>query len=137
MPSNERDSMKLTRFGLLALMSVLGATGCVSQAKFDELKSREHDLMWRLEAAEKAGSKSEAEKKMIQREVDIVREEARVAREKLALANDALVESKKDVDEELKDRLAELQSKSPSKQELSPYGGVVLESGILFAPGRH
>jgi chemotaxis protein MotB len=126
--------MKLTSLGLLA--TGLLATGCVSQGRFDAVKTHEAELTWRVDAADKSVTRLESDKKMAQREAELAKDEARVLREKLALANDALKDAKKDVDEELKARLAELQQKAPGKLELSPYGGVVLESGILFAPGR-
>lgn len=128
--------MKRSGLGLLATGLVL-ASGCVSQKAFDDVKAHEAELAWRCDVAEKSVLKLESDKKLAQREADVSREDARCAREKLALANDALRDAKKEVDEELKARLAELQSKAPTKQELSPWGGVVLESGILFAPGRH
>jgi len=127
--------MKRTALGLLATLTVV--TGCVSQEEYDEVAAKNKVLGWRVDIAERASQKADAERKMALRETDLAREDARVLRERLALANDALRDAKKDVDEELKARLAELQAKSPSKQELSPYGGVVLESGILFASGRH
>jgi flagellar motor protein MotB len=113
------------------------ASGCVSQSKYEDLKAKETDEAWRLEAANKVTHTAEAEKKTLLKRIELLEEEGKVAREKLVLANQALQDSKKDVDEELKARLAELQAKSPGKLELSPWGGVVLESGILFAPGRH
>ena len=135
--------MKRMALGLVPL-GLLG-TGCVSQARYDDLAHREKELSWRADAAEKLNQKLEAEKKVAQRETDCARDEARALREKLSLSGDALKEARREaaqqarreVDEELKARIAELQAKAPSKQELSPWGGVVLESGILFAPGRH
>src|SRR4051794_2032906 len=121
--------MKLTSLGGLLATGLL-ATGCVSQTRFDALKTHETELAWRVDAADKSVTRLESDKNMAQREADLAREEARVLREKLALANDAMKDAKKDVDEELKARLAELQAKAPGKLELSPYGGVVLESGI-------
>ena len=121
----------------VGVFAIFLASGCVSESKYEDLKARERDLAWRLEAAEKASSTEDSEKKTLLKKIEVLEEEGRVAREKLALANDALKDAKKDVDEELKARLAELQAKSPGKLELSPWGGVVLESGILFASGRH
>jgi flagellar motor protein MotB len=124
-------------FALLATLILVAGTGCVSQSRYEDLKAHDKDLAWRLEAQEKQVTTVEAEKKTLERTIEVMKEDNKVAREKLALANDALKDAKKDVDEELKARLAELQAKSPGKLELSPWGGVVLESGILFAPGRH
>lgn len=120
-----------------AVFALLLASGCVSQTKYDDMESRARDLAWRLDAAEKSTRTDDSEKKTLLRRIEVLEEDNKVAREKLALANQALQDAKKDVDEELKARLAELQEKSPGKLELSPWGGVVLESGILFAPGRH
>ncbi|MBI3723083.1 OmpA family protein [bacterium] len=129
--------MKLTAPALGLLAALTCATGCVAQEEYDDVVAKNKVLNWRVEIAERASQKAEAERRLSLRETDLAREDTRVLRERLALANDALRDAKKDVDEELKARLAELQAKSPSKQELSPYGGVVLESGILFASGRH
>jgi flagellar motor protein MotB len=121
----------------LGAFALLLASGCVSESKYEDMNAKAKDLAWRLEAAEKASKTEDAEKRTLLKKIEVLEEEGRVAREKLALANDALKDAKKDVDEELKARLAELQAKSPGKLELSPWGGVVLESGILFASGRH
>lgn len=123
----------------LTLVLALG-TGCVSQARFDEVKQHEGELAWKLDVAEKSEAKAQSEKKLLQREIDLQKEDQKVLRERLALAQDAAKDAVKDVkkecDEELKARLAELQAKAPSKQEITPWGGVVLESGILFAKGK-
>lgn len=121
----------------LGVFALLLSSGCVSESKFEDLKSRERDLAWRLEAAEKASKTEDSEKRTLLKKIDVLEEDNKIAREKLALANEALKDAKTSVDEELKARLAELQAKAPGKLELSPWGGVVLESGILFAPGRH
>jgi chemotaxis protein MotB len=127
--------MKLTRLWLLASLSI--ATGCVSQGRFDDVKQHEAELSWRCEVAEKATIKAENEKKLLARELELAKEDSRILHERLANAQDAIKDTKKECDEELKSRLSELQSKAPSRQEITPWGGVVLESGILFAPGRH
>jgi flagellar motor protein MotB len=127
--------MRITSLGALAASLLLA--GCASERELNELKARNAELAFRADVADKATTRAEGDKRLAQREAELLREDARLVREKLALANDALRDVKKDVDEELKARLAELQAKAPTKQELSPWGGVVLESGILFAPGRH
>ncbi len=126
----------MRRLGLGAFALLL-ASGCVSESKYEDLKSRERDLAWRLDAAEKASRTEDAEKRTLLKKIQVLEDDNKVAREKLALANEALSTAKTNVDEELKARLAELQEKAPGKLELSPWGGVVLESGILFASGRH
>jgi hypothetical protein len=56
---------------------------------------------------------------------------------RVAEYDDALVKARAEIDQELKARLEELQAKAPGKHEISPYGGIVLETGILFASGHH
>jgi chemotaxis protein MotB len=124
----------MKRFTLL--LPLLLGTGCVSQTNFDELKRHDQELAWKLEISDKAQAKLDSEKKMIARELELSREDGKVLREKLAFANDQVKDTKSQCDEELKARLAELQAKAPSKQEITPWGGVVLESGILFAKGK-
>ena len=126
--------MKFTRLSLLFSLTL--ATGCVSQVRFDEVKQHEQELIWKIDVTEKAAQKAESEKKLVARELELQKEDTKILREKLALANDAVKDTRKECDEELKARLAELQSKAPSQQEITPWGGVVLESGILFAKGK-
>ncbi len=119
------------------VLALLLGSGCVSQSKYDESMAREKELAWQLEAAKKAGKTESAEEKTLLKKIEVLEDENKANREKLAIATQSLQDAKKDVDEELRARLAELQEKSPGKLELSPWGGVVLESGILFASGRH
>src|SRR5689334_21406542 len=108
--------MRRLSFGAFVLL--LASVGCVSSGQLEESKSRERDLQWRLDAAEKTARTVEAEKKTLQREIEVLQEDNKVARERLALANQTLQDANKDVDGDLKDRLAELQAKSPQKLEL-------------------
>jgi chemotaxis protein MotB len=122
----------------LVLLAFLAASGgCVSSSRFDDMKEENRELKWKLDAAERVCQKAENDKVLAQRELRLAREDFKIEQEKLALSDNALNRTKAQMDEELKARLEELQSKAPGKHELSPWGGVVLETGILFASGQH
>src|SRR5262249_43884713 len=122
----------------LVLLAFLAASGgCVSSSRFEILKEENRELKWKIEALEAHTMKAENDKVLAQRDLKLARDDIRIEREKLALSDNALQRTKAEMDEELKSRLEELQSKAPGKHELSPWGGVVLETGILFASGQH
>lgn len=122
----------------LVLLAFLAASGgCVSSSRFDDMKEENRELKWKLEACERSAMKAEADKQLAQRELKLARDDIRIEREKLALSDNELHRTKAEMDQELKARLEELQAKAPGKHEISPWGGVVLETGILFASGRH
>src|SRR5262249_35933344 len=113
----------------LVLLAFLAASGgCVSSSRFDMVKEENRELKWKLEAAERVSMKAEADKQLAQRDLKLARDDFRIEQEKLALSDNALQRTKAQMDEELKARLEELQSKAPGKHELSPWGGVVLET---------
>lgn len=120
----------------LSLLPLLLAAGCSSTEPFqDQIR----ELTWRCDAADQAAEQATVDKRLAEREVNLARGENKVLHEKLALAYDALREAKARANEELHDRVTELSESSGSSQalQISQYGGVVLESGILFGSGRH
>jgi chemotaxis protein MotB len=125
-------SRKLSLF----LLPLLFASGCASTEPFEE---QIRELTWRLNASEQAAEQATVDKRLAEREVAIARGDNKVLNEKLALAFDALREARARVDETLHDRVTELSESGQSGEalQISQYGGVVLESGILFGSGRH
>lgn len=122
----------------LVLFAFISASaGCVSSSRLEDAKGEIVDLKWKLEAAERATTKAESERKLAFRELELVRKNEGVMREQLALESEALKQTRREMDEDVRSRLEELQSKAPGKHELSQYGGVIFETGILFASGRH
>ncbi|MGE0707068.1 MAG: OmpA family protein [Planctomycetota bacterium] len=120
---------------LLFPFLLLAAAGCSSA---EPLEERIRELNWQLDASEQAAEQSSVDKRLAQRELELARNNGKVLQEKLALAYDALREARTRLDESLKDRLTQLSEAQPGKKlEISQYGGVVLESGILFKPGQH
>src|SRR5690606_11115515 len=78
------------------------------------------------------------DKGLAEKEVELARRENKVLQEQLAVAYDAVRDARAKLDEKLADRITELSESTPGqKLEISQYGGVVLESGILFTPGKH
>jgi len=124
------------RFLTMFLLPVLFTSGCASTEPFEE---QIRELTWRNNAAEQAAEQATVDKRLAEREVEIARADNKILQEKLALAFDALREARARMDETLHDRVTELstsQAGGPALQ-ISQYGGVVLESGILFGSGRH
>jgi chemotaxis protein MotB len=120
---------------LSALLTAAFASGCSSA---EPLEERIRELNWQLDSAEQATEQANVDKRLAQRELELARGNTRVSHEKLALAYDALREARTQLDESLGDRLTSLSQAQPGKKlEISQYGGVVLESGILFKPGRY
>lgn len=120
----------------LLLPFLLFAAGCSSTEPFEE---QIRELTWRENAANQAAEQAAVDKRLAEREVSIARADNKILQEKLALAYDALREARARMDETLHDRVTELsesQAGGPALQ-ISQYGGVVLESGILFGSGRH
>ncbi len=121
------------RFALIP--ALLLAAGCSST---EPLEERIHELTWTLNAAEKAAEQFAVDKGLAEKEVELVRRENKVLQERLVVAYDAVRDARAKLDEKLADRITELSESTPGqKLEISQYGGVVLESGILFTPGKH
>jgi len=120
----------------LALAPLAFAAGCSSTEPFEK---QIRELTWRLDSAEQAAEQATVDKRLAEREVILSHQENRVLQEKLALANDAVREARAHVDETLHERLTELSETSEGEEafSISQYGGVALESGIFFSPGKH
>ncbi|RMG15265.1 MAG: hypothetical protein D6731_08750 [Planctomycetota bacterium] len=116
--------------------ALLLVAGCASTEPFEE---QIRTLTWRIDAAEQLAEQASVDKRLAEKEVELAQQRARVLKERLALAYDALREAQAKLDSGLQDRLTELSESTGGggKLEISQYGGVVLESGVLFAPGRH
>lgn len=121
---------------LLSSFALFGA-GCSST---EPLEERIVELNWQLDSAEQASEQATVDKRLAEKELELATKEGKVLKEKLALAYDALREARTRLDERLPDRvnqLAESHQPGEKKLEISQYGGVVLESGVLFKAGRH
>jgi len=125
----------LKRICVVLLPAFLLTAGCAST---EPLEAHIQELEWKLDSAEQAAEQSTVDKRLAEREVEQTKKDAQMLKERLALAYDALREARTKLDEGLKDRITELSESGPGQAlSISQYGGVVLESGILFAPGRH
>lgn len=127
----------LKKLSPIFLSLALLAAGC---SNTEPLEDRIVELNWQIDSAEQASEQANVDKRLAERETEIARKDARVLKEKLALAYDALREARTRLDERLPERVNQLaESHEPGKQklEISQYGGVVLESGVLFKAGRH
>ncbi|MBL4849949.1 MAG: OmpA family protein [Planctomycetes bacterium] len=119
------------------LVLALAAAGC---SNTEPLEDRIVELNWQIDSAEQASEQSTVDKRLAQRELELSQKGSRVLKERLALAYDALREARTRLDERLPERvnqLAESHQPGAQKLEISQYGGVVLESGVLFGGGRH
>ena len=124
-----RHALWLTTFPLVL------AAGCTSTAP---LEDRIQEITWKMDATARAAEKATVDKRLAERELEIARTDNRVLKERLAIAYDAVRDAKARLDERLADRITELSESNPDQKLLiSQYGGVVLESGILFTPGQH
>ncbi len=120
---------------ILLLPALLFAAGCSST---EPLEERIRELTWTLNASEKAAEQLAVDKGLAAKEVDLARRENAVLKEKLAVAYDAVRDARAKLDEGLADRITQLSEADPhNKLSISQYGGVVLDSGILFTPGKH
>jgi flagellar motor protein MotB len=110
--------------------------GCQSTEPFER---QIDELTWKLDSAEQAAEQSAVDKRLAEREVELSQRNGAVLREKLALAYDALREARTAMDGNLHDRLTALSESTLGQERLaiSQYGGVILESGILFGAGSH
>ena len=130
---------RLTLGGAFALLL---ASGCVSESKSEDLRSRERDLAWRLDAAEKSsktrrtpsGGPSSRRSRSSRR---TTRSPARSSRSRTRRSAPRRRASMK----KLKARLAELQGQGARQARgCSRRGGSVgscSRAGSLFASGRH
>lgn len=121
----------------LAVAPLILAAGCASTEPYEK---QVQELTWGKNAAEQAAEQAVVDKRLAEREVQIQMKQVRVLQEKLALAYDALREARAQMDEKLHDRLTELsQSSQDGGQalQISQYGGVVLDSNVLFGSGKH
>ena len=127
----------MSKLSPIFLLLALAGAGC---SNTEPLEERIVELNWQIDSAEQASEQATVDKRLAQRELDLSQKEARVLQEKLALAYDALREARTRLDEKLPERVSQLaDSHEPGAQKLqvSQYGGVVLESGVLFGGGRH
>ena len=127
----------LKRLSPFFFLLTLYSAGC---ANTEPLEERIVELNWQLDAAEQSSEQATVDKRLAERELELAQKEARVQKEKLALAYDALREARTRLDERLPDRVSQLaESHQPGEKnlEISQYGGVVLESGVLFKAGHH
>lgn len=127
----------MRRFTSFALLPLALAAGCTNTEMYEE---QIRDRTWRLDAAEQACELAMIDKTRTQKELELAVQRERVLNEKLALAYDALREARTKLDSGLHDRLTELSQSTVTpgdRFQISPWGGIVLESGIFFASGRH
>lgn len=127
----------LKRLSPFFFLMALYTSGCSST---EPLEARIVELNWQLDASEQASEQATVDKRLAERELELAQKDSRVQKEKLALAYDALREARTRLDERLPDRvnqLAESHQPGEKKLEISQYGGVVLESGVLFMAGHH
>ncbi len=121
----------------LILAPLILMAGCTSTEPFEE---QIRVLTWKLSAAEEAAELSAIDCKLAERETDHAKTDQTVLKEKLALAYDGLRDAHAKIDEGLQDRLTALSESTVTPGErlsISKYGGVVLKSSVLFAPGKH
>jgi chemotaxis protein MotB len=121
----------------LAALPLLLASGCTSTEPFEEQIRAER---FRADSAEQSAEQATVDKRLAEQELSAAQADARVLKEKLAIAYDALREARARLDEGLQDRLTQLSESTNTPGErlsISQYGGVVLTSGVLFAPGSH
>lgn len=121
----------------IAILPLALAAGCSNTEKWEAELRAAH---WKLDAAEQAAEQATVDKRLAEKEVELSQKNARVLQERLALAYDALREARTKLDSGLHDRLTELSESAGSpgeRAQISPYGGVVLDSGVFFGSGRH
>lgn len=127
----------MRRTSRLAALSLALCAGCTSVEPYEK---QIQELTFRCNAAEQAAEQATVDKRLAEREVQIQTKQVRVLQEKLALSFDALREARASADEKLHDRLTELSesgNEGGQALQISQYGGVVLDSGIFFSPGKH
>src|SRR5688500_18967661 len=120
-----------------ALLPLAFAAGCSNTEVWEE---RERMLLWKLDAAEQAAEQATVNQRLVEKELSIAQQRERVNAQKLALAYDALRDARTKLDSGLHDRLTQLSESTVNpgdRFQISPWGGIVLESGIFFSSGRH
>ncbi len=121
------------RLSILFLPALL-VCGCTSVEPYEQ---RIQELTWRAGAAEQAAEQAAVDSKLAEREVDLAQKKNRVLKEQLALAYDALREARASMDTRLQERITALSEAPAEKLSISQYGGVALESEVLFSAGSH
>lgn len=120
-----------------ALLPLAFAAGC---SNVDLYEDQIRQLTWKLDAAEQASEQATINQRLVEKELQLATGRERVIQEKLALAYDALRDARTQLDSGLHDRLTELSEATVNpgdRFQISPWGGIVLESGIFFSSGRH
>lgn len=122
---------------MIAILPLALAAGCSNAEKYED-QLREY--AWKLDAAEQAAEQATVDKARADTELVLAQKNNRVMQERLALAYDALREARTKMDSGLHDRLTELSESTTSpgdRYQISPWGGIMLESGVFFGSGRH
>ena len=146
--------MRTITISLTTLACVFGFTGCVPQRQYDRAQERIRTLNYKLDVAERNLAKNKQDLASLRRDKSNAVEKARMAGQKLAEANSRLAKARDEMTDaekrmaeweksirdklaaEYKERFDALKDTMPTV-EVSSYGGLVLESGVFFKPGRH
>lgn len=138
--------MKKITFVIVSLTCLL-ATGCVSQAQHKKAQDEIRELNYKLSAAEKNLNKKNRELDTSRQQAKLAQREAANFKDRLSSNNNRMNDMQSDMvgfKERVRAELAakfqkqmgEIQQAMPTV-EVSSYGGLVLESGVFFLPGRH
>jgi len=124
----------------LLTAGVLSTSGCVTQSQFDKEQIKNQGLQFQLDVAERTISKrnrelAEARLRRKTQAGELAQYQNQLASAKSQI-NTVQASVANKVDNEVQKRLEELRAAMP-QAEVSAYGGIVLESGIFFKPGRH
>jgi flagellar motor protein MotB len=139
--------MKKTIFVIVALSCLISTAGCVSEAKFKRSQDEIRALNYKVAAAESTLRKRNRDLSNMRQRERLAKSEAANVKELLSNNNNRMTDMKSDMvgfeervraelATEYQQRMSELQQAMPTV-EVSSYGGLVLESGIFFLPGRH
>jgi chemotaxis protein MotB len=143
--------MKKTIFIIVSFTCLFSTAGCVSKGEHAKAKDEIRELNYKLTAAESTLGKKNRELEALRQRELLAQKEAANMKARLSTNNNRMTDMKTDLKSDMvsfrekvraelaaqyRKRMSELQQAMPTI-EVSSYGGLVLESGIFFLPGRH
>ena len=125
-----RSSM-LVALGALVVVN----SGCVSLDRYKEMERQNRELAWTLDQADGAIAAKDQQILMLEGEMGVKDGETEVYAQRVERAEDALRVARSEIDQAFEENIRNLSEEV--QLEVSPYGGLILEDGILFSAGRY